>query len=110
MYPSHVHLYYQDPYNGEAHLFSNPFQSNIIHTADINERQFGQGFSGFSPMGMPPGQPGLRPPFGPPGQGQVDGSPSLPPPSFVPTQTLQAQTFAVDPCSIRGCLFRYTYV
>ena len=37
---------------------------------------------------------------------------SSPPPSFVPAQTQQQQvgTFAVDPGSIRGCLFRYTYV
>ena len=32
------------------------------------------------------------------------------PPSFVPAQSQQFGTFAVDPGSIRGCLFRYTYI
>ena len=47
-----------------------------------------------------------------PSQGSQSGPPSSPPPSFVPAQTQQQQvgTFAVDPGSIRGCLFRYTYV
>jgi hypothetical protein len=33
--------------------------------------------------------------------------PTAPPPSYVPAQV---ETFAVDPGSIRRCLFRYTYV
>ena len=47
-----------------------------------------------------------------PSQGSQSGPPSSPPPSFVPAQSQQQQvgTFAVDPGSIRGCLFRYTYV
>lgn len=107
MYPSHVHLHYQDPYNQEAHLFSNQFQENIIYPTDDDERQFGQVFPGFPPLGMPSG---FQPPFGPPGQGQADGPPLSPPPSFVPAQTQQVQTFAIDPGSIRRCLFRFTYV
>ena len=43
------------------------------------------------------------------GQGQ-SGPPSSPPPSFVPAQTQQVGAFAVDPGSIRRCLFRFTYV
>ena len=61
------------------------------------------------PMGPPPGPPGTG---GPSSQGSQSGPPSSPPPSFVPAQTQQQQvgTFAVDPGSIRGCLFRYTYI
>ena len=52
----------------------------------------------------PPGTQG-------PSQGSQSGPPSSPPPSFVPAQSQQqVGTFAVDPGSIRGCLFRYTYV
>ena len=57
---------------------------------------------------MPPLGPGVEPPFGPTGQGPTSGPPTAPPPSFVPMQ--QAQPFAVDPGSIRRCLFRYTYI
>ncbi|MBM6617897.1 hypothetical protein [Bacillus suaedaesalsae] len=73
----------------------------------MEERQLGQFFPPFGggPMGPPPGVPGTSPYT--PGQG---GPPSAPPPSAVPMQTQQAGTFAVDPGSIRGCLFRYTYV
>lgn len=106
MYPSHVHLNYQDPYNQEASLSSSPFQENFTYTGDVDERQFGQF---FPPTGPPPGLPGLQPPFGPPGQGQAGGPPS-PPPSFVPAQTQQVGAFAVDPGGIRRCLFRFTYV
>jgi hypothetical protein len=116
MYPSHVHLYDQDPYNQEAYLSSNPFQENIIYNAEADERIFGQL---FPPIGMPPGQPGFQPPFGPPGQpgfqppygppGQAGGPPTIPPPSFVPA-IQQIEPFAVDPGSIRRCLFRFTYV
>jgi hypothetical protein len=57
---------------------------------------------GFPPFGGPPGSP--------PGQGQgpQSGPPSSPPPTFVPTEQISA--FAVDPGSIRRCMFRYTYV
>jgi hypothetical protein len=59
------------------------------------ERQFL--FPG-GPPGSPPGQ----------GQGPQSGPPSSPPPTFVPTEQISA--FAVDPGSIRRCMFRYTYV
>ena len=52
----------------------------------------------------------MGPPPGPPGQGSQAGAPTAPPPSFVPAETQQVGAFAVDPGSIRGCLFRYTYV
>lgn len=64
---------------------------------------------GFPPFGGPPGgPPGQGPIGGPPGQGPQSGPPSSPPPSFVPTE--QVSAFAVDPGSIRRCMFRYTYV
>jgi hypothetical protein len=71
------------------------------------ERQF------LFPGGPPPfggsgGFPGQGPIGGPPGQGPQSGPPSSPPPSFVPTA--QVGAFAVDPGSIRRCMFRYTYV
>lgn len=70
----------------------------------------GQGPQYGPPYG-PPGQgPQYGPPYGPAGQGQQAGPPTAPPPSFVPAQTQQASAFAVDPGSIRGCLFRFTYV
>ncbi|WP_221175148.1 hypothetical protein [Alteribacter keqinensis] len=79
---------------------------------------------GGPPFGPPPGQGG-PPPFGPPGQGQQGGPggpPPGPPPSTPPAQmqagpaaaSVQgaggAQVFAVDPGSLYGCLFRYTYI
>lgn len=61
----------------------------------------------FSPGGHFPGQgPGYP---GGPGQNQMDAPPNVPPPSFTPTQN-QFQTFAIDPGSIRGCLYQFTYV
>ncbi|MCH1624487.1 hypothetical protein MJG50_04040 [Fredinandcohnia sp. SECRCQ15] len=60
------------------------------------------------PSGPPPGPPNFGPPFGQ--QGQDVGPPNSPPPSFVPMQSQEISTFAVDPGSIRRCLFRFTYV
>lgn len=82
---------------------------NYANYYPMDERQLGQFFPPFGggPMGPPPGVPG-GPPFSPPGQGPQGGPPSSPPPSAVPMQSPQA--FAVDPGSIRRCLFRYTYV
>lgn len=88
-----------------------------------DERQFqflpffpGGGFQGggFPPSQAPgQGQHGF-PPFGPPAQGQQGGPPVGPPPQQIPQQQqLQGQgpqVMAVDPGSIRGCLYRYTYV
>ncbi|MFD1363617.1 hypothetical protein [Lentibacillus salinarum] len=88
----------------------------------------GDGQDAGPPFGGPPGQTGGGPPFGgTPGQsgGGIPGfpggpsqmsAPTSPPPAFTPQQpqTQQAQggfsTFAVDPGSIRGCLFRFTYI
>jgi hypothetical protein len=50
-----------------------------------------------------PGQPGGGPP------GQHGGAPTSPPPTVTP-QKQQAGLMAVDPGSIRGCLYRYTYI
>ncbi|MEH7225998.1 hypothetical protein V7112_19470 [Bacillus sp. JJ1566] len=97
-------MYYYDP-NGLM-ASSLPYQSDYDYYYDY-ERQMGS----FPPFGPPSQSPGGGPPFGTPGQGQGGGPPTAPPPSFVPTQSQQqAEAFAVDPGSIRGCLFRYTYV
>lgn len=94
-------MYYYDPNSLMAS--SLPYYTDNDYYYDY-ERQMGS----FPPFGGAPMGP---PPFGPPSQGQGGGPPTSPPPSFVPTQSQQqAQTFAVDPGSIRGCLFRYTYV
>lgn len=65
---------------------------------------FGQQQGPSFPPSFPPG----RPPGGQQGGGQ-QGAPTSPPPSFVP-QRQSVGVFAVDPGSIRGCLFRNTYV
>jgi hypothetical protein len=70
-------------------------------------------FPGGGP-GSFPGGPGSFPgggpsPFpGPPPGGTAGGAPQSPPPSFVPAQS--PQLTAVDPGSIRNCLFRYVYI
>ncbi|SEQ78290.1 transporter [Piscibacillus halophilus] len=63
------------------------------------------------PGGFPPGFPGGpgQGPGGFPGQGP-GGPPQGPPPSFVPQQGGQFGVQAVDPGSIRGCLYRYTFL
>ncbi|MFD2639196.1 hypothetical protein [Piscibacillus salipiscarius] len=65
------------------------------------------GFPGGGPGGFPGGGPGGFP--GGLGQGP-SGPPQGPPPSFTPQQGGQYGVQAVDPGSIRGCLYRYTYV
>ncbi|QUG43581.1 hypothetical protein KD050_10325 [Psychrobacillus sp. INOP01] len=63
----------------------------------------------FPPFGQQQG-PSFPPSFPPGGQqGGQQGAPTSPPPAFVP-QRQSAGVFAVDPGSIRGCLFRNTYV
>ncbi|KHF40651.1 hypothetical protein [Halalkalibacter okhensis] len=67
----------------------------------------------FGPMFPPTGGGPSFPPPGPPpgpGPGPEAGPPTSPPPSFVPAQTQQVEAFAIDPGSIRRCLFRFTYV
>lgn len=81
------------------------------------------GFGGFGSPGFPPGsgfgqpgfppsqQPGYGPPSGIPGGQQMGGPPSSPPPSYTPQlQQSSPSLYAVDPGSIRGCLYRYTYI
>lgn len=67
----------------------------------------GQG-GGVPGAGMPgsgfPSQGG-----GSPGDGQGEGPPTSPPPSYIPQES-QASTFAVDPGGIRRCLRRFTYI
>lgn len=112
MYPHNDEDWYNNPYEAEGYLPPSPYQPEISYQPYYDERQFGPGFPPFGgPQGgPPPGIPGVQPPAGPPGQGPSSGPPTAPPPSFVPAQTMQAGTFAVDPGSIRRCLFRYTYI
>jgi hypothetical protein len=110
MYQSHERLFYNSPYGQEDYFYSIPYQSQSFHPASFEERQFGQWPFPGGPMGPPSGQPGFPPPFGSPGQGPDVGAPTTPPPSFVPAEAQQATAFAVDPGSIRGCLFRFTYL
>lgn len=104
MYPNHMYWYASNPYIQDDFVYQDEYYDPYLE-----ERQMGQF---FPPMGPPPSVPGYQPPFSQqPGQGPGAGPPTSPPPSFVPAQTQQqAQAFAVDPGSIRGCLFRYTYV
>lgn len=105
MYPNHLYHRYNNPYYPETYHHTIPFHEARFYPEIYDERIFGQ----FHPsMGPPPGTPG----FPSTGQGPEtsSGAPTTPPPSFVPTQTQQPGTFAVDPGSIRGCLFRFTYV
>ena len=120
MYP---YQYYTFNYNQYEPLNNDQADAYQFEDYYEDERQFGQFFP--SPSGPPQGLPGTQGPFGPPhgppgmhgpvgpaqGQGSQSGPPTAPPPSFVPAQTQQqVSTFAVDPGSIRGCLFRNTYV
>ncbi len=78
------------------------------------------GFPGGGPGGFPGGGPGGFPGGGPggfPGGGPGGGPPSGRPPAFIPSQAtatqaapLGAGAFAVNPGSIRPCLFRFTYI
>jgi hypothetical protein len=102
MYPYYGHYYSHEDY------VSAPFQDQAYDPGFIDERLMG-------PPGPPQGFPGFPPSFPQQGQGQGQGQgqsgpPSSPPPSFVPAQTQQVGAFAVDPGSIRRCLFRFTYV
>jgi len=105
MYPN----YYLGPFGQEVYYDSNYYPEEYYYDNTFDER-FGQflppfgGGPGGGPMGSPPFTPGA------PGQGPQAGPPTAPPPSFVPAQTQQAGTFAVDPGGIRRCMFRYTYV
>lgn len=64
----------------------------------------GGGFPGGPGGGFPGGVPG-----GAPAGANPPGSPQSPPPSFIP-QKSSASLFAVDPGSIRRCVFRYVYI
>ncbi|NEY72810.1 hypothetical protein [Bacillus mesophilus] len=98
-------------YNQDVYSHSIPYLPNDFFYVNQEERQLIPGFPSFGGiMGPPSGIPSTPPPLAPPSQGMQAGPPTSPPPSYIPTQTQQAQAFAVDPGSIRGCLFRYTYV
>lgn len=115
MYPYYYDPYYADQHFNEYYSYPTPVAEAYVHPAQYDERIFGQIGQVLPPMGPPPGTPpGFPPSFPPPGPGQGPGpetsAPTAPPPSFVPVKPMQAGTFAVDPGSIRRCLFRFTYV
>ncbi|SHM49514.1 hypothetical protein SAMN05216179_0288 [Gracilibacillus kekensis] len=111
MYPTNNGIYdeYGNMYQDDRQIGFFPFFPGLFPGGSSP----GQG---GPPFGPPPGQGQPGPPFGPPpGQGQQAGPPLSPPPQYVPQQPAQAgsggpQLFAVDPGSIRGCLYRFTYV
>ncbi|CQR48446.1 hypothetical protein BN1058_02815 [Paraliobacillus sp. PM-2] len=104
---------YSDNLHGYNHLYNDTDlynwspQDPSIYSETDEQRQL---FPWLPSFGGGQGGPGSPPPFPPPGQEQQSGPPMGPPPGFTPSQTQQAQTFAVDPGSIRGCLYRYTYI
>lgn len=75
---------------------NNPFQQSY-------QQQFPSQF----PSQFPPFQPTPPIPQQPGGASQF-GAPTSPPPSITPKESPQLK--AVDPGTISGCLFRYTYV
>jgi len=94
-----------------VYSFEEPFYYDFMY----DDRSFGPGPGGFpggpggfpgGPGGFPGGFPGGVPGGAPGGQ---PGAPASPPPSFVPPEPA-AVPFAVDPGSIRRCLFRYVYI
>lgn len=67
------------------------------------------------PFGQPGGPQGGGPPFGQPGGHQGSGAPSGPPPSITPSKqnaTFKSgpQTMAVEPQTLRPCVFRFVYI
>jgi hypothetical protein len=69
------------------------------------------------PFGQPGGPQGggPPPPFGQPGGYQSGGAPSGPPPSITPSKQSAMfksgpQTMAVEPRTLRPCLFRFVYI
>jgi hypothetical protein len=109
MYPYHYLPYCTDPNCPDSYPYLNAYETESFYPGIQDERTLGQLFPQMGPpQGPPPGSPGFPPSF--PGQGAEAGAPTTPPPSFVPAQTQQFGAFAVDPGSIRRCLFRFTYV
>jgi len=73
------------------------------------DQHLGRQFPSFQlPFPGPSGFPGFQVFPGPPGT-QSPQAPTAPPPSFIPQQAV-ASPFAVDPGSIRFCLFRNTFI
>jgi len=109
MYPYNPY-YGQDPYMYPSTSYEyNPYSQPIVQDS-------------FRPPNPPPRPPQggygpPPPPSGPPpygggqygGPAQGGGPPTAPPPAFVP-QLSQVSTQAIDAPSMRGCLYRYTYV
>ena len=106
MYPNHY--FYHHPYDQTLYDHSTPYQTEHYIPEVYDQRSI----PNVSFTRRTYGTTTRTTWNGGPSQGFQSGPPSSPPPSFVPAQSQQQQvgTFAVDPGSIRGCLFRYTYV
>lgn len=101
-----------------------PYYPSQPYMYDPNRNMYPEnGKHPFSPLvqrgfpdTIPGGSPTSPPPFGPPdfGQGPQGLPPTTPPPAQIPQQAQPLgdgpQLFAVDPGSMRACLFRFTYV
>lgn len=118
MFPGHEHVWRNQINSQDENYYPYPSYSQNVYGSEFGEMGNSHWVSPYDGRSFPPGPPG-GPPFGPPspggppgfpptGQGTEAAPPTAPPPSFVPQQ--QVSAFAVDPGSIRRCLFRYTYV
>ncbi|ASF38676.1 MULTISPECIES: hypothetical protein [Halobacillus] len=97
-----------------------PFGQNFGIPGQGQGGQFGPGGPfGGGPQGPPfgggPGQPPQGPPFGggpgqPPQGPPSGGGAQLPPPPSSPPSQQGASVYAVDPGSLFGCLYRYTWI
>ena len=106
-------MYSNHPYeNNEMyegmHTYNYPLNEQNFYPETEQARQILPWLPSFG--GGSTTDPGSPPAFPPPGQGSQAGPPMGPPPEFTPSQKKQAQTLAIDPGSIQGCLYRYTYV
>lgn len=80
MYPSHLSLYYNQPFSQQAYIYSLPYQEMDYYHSPFDKKQIG----------------GHQPPSAPPGQDLEPGPPTSPPPSTVPQQSHQAGAYAVE--------------
>ena len=107
MYPNHY--FYHHPNNQTPYVHSTPFQTAHYFPESYDQRTFPMFPSQGGPMGPPPGTPGN---WGT--ESRLQSGPPTVTTTIICSQLKhnnnKLSTFAVDPGSIRGCLFRYTYV
>ena len=102
-----------EDYNDDLDRFEEDFEEEFDEFVCPFCRQ-GPGFpfnQMIPPFGMPKfqGPPFQGPPAGPSFQGPSSGPPLSPPPEFVP-QKAGIGVKAVDPGSIRRCLYRFVFI